>query len=82
MARPPNEWPIPVYLGEMRERVIAVYRVPAGVLAGRVPPPLTPELRGGQAIVSLCLSNGRCFKGAGSARLSSASASASSFPWR
>jgi hypothetical protein len=68
MARPPVEWPIPVYVAELRERVVVSFRAPARVVRGKVPLPVTPELVGGQALVSLCLGNGRCLKPAGDAR--------------
>ena len=29
MSRPPIEWPIPVYITELRERVVTVFRLPA-----------------------------------------------------
>jgi hypothetical protein len=67
MARPPAEWPIPVYVTELRERVVATYRVPSRALASQVPAPVAPALRTGYALVSLCLSNGRCLKSVGGA---------------
>ncbi len=68
MARPANEWPIPVYVAEMRERVVVAFRVPAASLESRVPLPVVPDLRGGQAVVGLCLGNVRCFKPSGAER--------------
>lgn len=65
MARPPVEWPIPAYVTELRERVVATYRVPARALAPLVPAPVAPELVNGQGLVSLCLGNGRCLKPVG-----------------
>lgn len=65
MARPPVEWPIPVYVSELRERVIATYRVPARCLARLIPGPVVPDLVRGQAVVALCLGNGRCLKSVG-----------------
>ena len=69
MARPPVEWPIPVYVTELRERVVMSFRVPARFLAGRIPAPMLPELVRGQAVVSLCLGTGRCLKPAGAGPL-------------
>src|SRR4051794_8404196 len=69
MARPEVDWPIPVYVTELRERVVAVYRVPARALAGRLPAPLAPDLAGGHAAVALALGNGRCLKPVGGAGL-------------
>ncbi len=68
MARPPVEWPIPVYVTELRERVVASFRLPARHLAGRVPGPLHPEVLSGQVLLSLAVSNGRCVKSMGSGR--------------
>jgi hypothetical protein len=65
MARPPQEWPIPVYVVELRERVIMTYQVPARLVARRVPAPVCLDAVAGVALVSLCLSNGRCVKPAG-----------------
>jgi hypothetical protein len=65
MARPELEWPIPVYVTELRERVAVACRVPAGALAGRVPAPLNAETVRGTAVVALCFSNGRCVKPVG-----------------
>lgn len=69
MARPPVEWPIPVYVTELRERVVMSFRSPARVLAGRIPAPVQPELVHGQAVVSLCMATGRCLKPAGTGPL-------------
>lgn len=65
MARPPVEWPIPMYVTELRDRVIAAFRVPGRSLAPLVPGPLVPSLVRGQAVVALCLGNGRCLKSVG-----------------
>jgi hypothetical protein len=65
MARPELEWPIPVYVTELRERVVVACRVPAGALAGRVPAPLAVETVRGAAVVALCFSNGRCVRPVG-----------------
>lgn len=69
MARPPVEWPIPVYVTELRERVVMSFRAPARLLAGRIPAPVLPELVNGRAVVSLCLGTGRCLKPAGTGPL-------------
>ena len=65
MARPPVEWPIPVYVVELRERVILTFAVPAPRLAPWVPAPVALDTVSGSAVVSLALSNGRCVKPAG-----------------
>lgn len=65
MARPPVEWPIPAYVVELRERLIAAYRAPARLLAPLVPAPVTPDLVRGQAVVALALGKGRCLKTVG-----------------
>jgi hypothetical protein len=69
MARPSIEWPIPVYVAELRERVVITFRAPARLLSGRVPPPIVPETVAGQALVCFCLGNGRCLKPAGADRV-------------
>jgi hypothetical protein len=69
MARPPVEWPIPVYVVELRERIVAAFRVPPPLLAFRVPAPLAPEPALGGAVVALCLGNGRCLKPAAGERV-------------
>lgn len=72
MGRPPVEWPIPVYVTELRERVVATFRVPTRVLNPLVPAAMAPDVVRGSALISLCLNNGRCLKGqAGSAVLAS-----------
>lgn len=65
MARPPVEWPIPAYVVELRERLVAAFRVPARRLAPLVPGPLVPDLVRGHAVVALALGNGRCLKSVG-----------------
>ena len=65
MPRPPVEWPIPQYVAEIRERVIATFRVPAPVVAALVPAPLSLSLASGEAAVSLALSACRCLKPVG-----------------
>lgn len=65
MARPPVEWPIPTYVVEMRERVVATYRVPAARLAPLIPAPVSPSLVRGHGVVALSLWNGRCVKSVG-----------------
>lgn len=69
MARPEVEWPIPVYVTELRERVVVTCRVAPRALAGRVLGPLALETLGGEALVSLALGNGRCLKSVGGAAL-------------
>lgn len=64
MARPPVEWPIPVYVAELRERTIVVCRIPSAALSGRVQPPLLPQVSNGYAILALALGRGRCLKSA------------------
>jgi hypothetical protein len=59
------EWPIPTYVVEMRERVVAAYRVPAMRLAPLIPGPVTPSLVRGHGVVALSLWNGRCVKSVG-----------------
>ena len=59
MARPPVEWPIPAYVVELRERVVATFRVPGRALAALIPAPVAPALVGGRAVVSLCFGSGR-----------------------
>lgn len=65
MARPPVEWPIPMYVSEFRDRAVAVYRVPGRSLVRLVHAPVVPDLVRGQALVALCLGNGRCLKSVG-----------------
>jgi hypothetical protein len=65
MARPPVEWPIPTYVVEMRERVVAAYRVPAMRVAPLIPGPVAPSLVRGHGVVALGLWNGRCVKSVG-----------------
>lgn len=69
MSRPPIEWPIPVYVAELRERVVATFRLPTRYLSGRVPGPLSPEVISGHALLSVALSNGRCVKSSGTGRV-------------
>lgn len=64
MARPPVEWPIPVYVAELRERTIVTCRVPAAALAGKVQPPLFPLVARAQALVAVAFGSGRCLKSA------------------
>jgi hypothetical protein len=65
MARPPVEWPIPQYVVELRERVIVTCRVPARLLAERVPPPLSALTAAGEGVVSLAIGAVRCIKSVG-----------------
>lgn len=65
MARPELEWPIPVYVTELRERVVMTFNVPLRALSRRVPGPLVCEPAAGRGLVSLCLSNGRTLKSVG-----------------
>lgn len=69
MARPPVEWPIPVYVAELRERLLVVCRVPAHSLVGRVAPPVQPVVAGGMATVALAIGSGRCLKSACGSRI-------------
>lgn len=72
MARPPVEWPIPVYVAEFRERTLVVIRVPAATLVGKVQPPLYPLVSHGQAVMAMAFGSGRCLKSAcGSRHLAS-----------
>jgi hypothetical protein len=65
VGRPPVEWPIPVYVTELRDRVVATFRVPGRALASHVPAPVMPDLVRGEGVVALCLGNGRCLKSVG-----------------
>lgn len=68
MARPPVEWPIPVYVMELRRRLVVCFRVPASALATQVAGPLSlepPRGAGGLGIAALALGMGRCLKPAG-----------------
>ncbi|MBM3457728.1 MAG: hypothetical protein FJX77_04255 [Armatimonadetes bacterium] len=67
MARPPLEWPIPVYVVELRDRLLTCFRIPGPALRDHVPGPLTPELRHGQGVVAFCQGAGRCLKSVGGA---------------
>ena len=65
MARPANEWPIPIYDLELRERLIACYTVPASTILRRVPAPLTPVIVNGHALCSVTQASGRELKRSG-----------------
>ena len=69
MARPEVDWPIPVYVTELRDRVVMVFRVAPRALAERLPAPLAAERVAGRALVALALGNGRCLKGVGGTSL-------------
>src|ERR1043165_2260948 len=66
MARPPSEWPIPVYDLEIRERLIVTCNVPARIMLHHVPAPLTPLILHGRALLSAEYSAGRVLKRSGS----------------
>jgi hypothetical protein len=65
MGRPPNEWPIPVYVVELRERLLLTYRVRPGALSRALPSALAPIVSEGSATVALALGAGRCLKTVG-----------------
>jgi hypothetical protein len=65
MSRPALEWPIPVYVSELRERLILVFRVPAEALEEAAPAPVLLEARRGVGVVALALSRARCLKSVG-----------------
>ncbi len=67
MARPAVEWPIPVYTLEVRDRVVASYRIAPRLLGPLVPSPLLPELHRRQALVTLTFAEARCLKSPGHA---------------
>lgn len=66
MARPPSEWPIPIYDLELRERLLVSFSIPASVMLHHVPAPLTPVVIGGRALCSVTFASGRVLKRAGS----------------
>lgn len=65
MARPPSEWPIPIYELELRERLIACFNVPAPALLRQVPAPLTPHVIRGRGLCSVTMASGRVLKRSG-----------------
>ncbi|MFN3650762.1 MAG: hypothetical protein ACK47B_14400 [Armatimonadota bacterium] len=67
MARPPVEWPIPIYTLELRERTVGIFRVPASRLARQVPPPISLETFAGTGLVAVCVGSARCLKPVGGA---------------
>jgi hypothetical protein len=67
MARPPAEWPIPIYDLELRERLLACYAIPAAAMLHHVPAPLTPVVIAGRALCGVTLASGRVLKRAGTA---------------
>lgn len=67
MARPPSEWPIPIYDLELRERLLACYSLPAATMLHHVPAPLTPTLINGRALCSVTMASGRVLKRCGAA---------------
>lgn len=65
MARPPSEWPIPIYELELRERLIACFTVPPPALLRQVPAPLTPQIIHGRGLCAVTMASGRVLKRSG-----------------
>ncbi len=65
MARPPAEWPIPLYDLELRERLVICYTLPAAAMLHQAPAPLTPTVIRGRALCSVTFASGRVLKRAG-----------------
>ncbi len=62
MPRPPVEWPIPVYVAELRDRLLTCFRTPGALLRAHVPSPLVAELVHGEGFVVFAQGAGRCLK--------------------